>query len=128
MTSDETDGVMQDIAQRPDWKLVQALNQTKAFMDRESRSGDAWDRLHTAVDTALGHITGATSDISYVKGGEEGLGDRFERPAHVDNDVMDRARAALIALYDRPDEEQVRHALEAVGALNEQLGGENSER
>lgn len=123
MTSDETDGVMQEIAQRPDWELIQALNQTKALMDRESHSSDDWDRLHSAVDTALGHITGATDDVSYVKGGDEGLGDRFERPAHVDNEVMDRARAALMALHDRPEEPQIGHALDAVGDLNDQLAG-----
>ncbi|MDX1619963.1 MAG: hypothetical protein R3320_03170 [Nitriliruptorales bacterium] len=121
MTSEETDGVMQEIASRTDWELIQALNQAKAFMDRESRSGDDWDRLHTAVDTALRHITGATSDVSYVKGGDEGLGDRFERPAHVSNETMDRARGALMALVQRPDEDQVGHALGAVGALNDEL-------
>lgn len=114
---------MSEIAGRPDWQLIQALNQAKAMLDRESRSEDDWDRLHVEVDGALSHITGATEDISYVKGGEDGLGDRFERPTDVPDQVMEQAQAALIALHDRPDEVRVRQALDAVTTLNQHLGG-----
>lgn len=110
-----TEGGMYGIAGRRDLELVQALNQAKAMVDRESHSADAWDELADELDNALGHVTETTTDISYVK---EDTGDRIERPHGVEHDLLERVRASLIALFDRPELPQIEDALDAVRDFN----------
>lgn len=120
--SDEFDAArdvsFHDIAGADDLHLIQALHVTKTMIDRESRSGDAWNGLQLEVDAAIDLLTERSGDVSYER---NQVGDRHGRVA-THGDAVDRVRGALMAVHDRPEDESlIASARDAVADLRQAL-------
>lgn len=104
------------IADSNDLHLVQALRVTAENLDRDDapRDGEV-NRLRDEVGALLDEITETTND----PGRPEQSGDRFERFYVDDQDRVDRARAALMAYGDRPNETTAAAAADAIADLHE---------
>lgn len=115
MSSPLFDGPMDRIADSEDLHLLQALRRTAdALGDSPGEDEpEGTDRLRAAVrglvdDVGTHRETAARS---------EAMGEEHERFYAVDQTLVDRTRAALMAFHDRPTAETARLAAEQVEEL-----------
>lgn len=101
-----------------DINLVQSLDGAQRLAEDGERTGPGWDRLRSALSTAMGHVTEDVDDVGYQK---PQTGDRIDRIDPPDPDLVQQVRAALTALRDRPDDDRAGDAADHVERLNEQL-------
>lgn len=113
-----TDGPFDRMADSDDIHLVQALRRTAERLGDAPQEGEpeGADRLRSAV---RGLLDDTTSRSARRPGRPEEVGDRFERFYDLDQGLVDRARAALMAYHDRPDAETAGYAADAVEELGE---------
>jgi hypothetical protein len=115
MSSPLFDGPMDRIARSEDLHLLQALRRTAASLGERPAEDEPehTDRLRTAV-------RGLVDDVGNDRrtpANSEAIGEEHERFYNVDQELVDRTRAALMAYHDRPTPETARLAAEQVEAL-----------
>lgn len=99
-----------------DFHLVQALHETTELADQH-RDEPGWDDLRRQVDRILDQLGEQSGDPTH-----EAVGiDRIDRAA-IDPGEAERAVAALMAVHDREDDEQLELAREALQDLEDALG------
>lgn len=113
MAPELTDGPFDRMADSEDIHLVQALRRTADSLGETSAEGEpeGADRLRGAIHDLLADIS---SGSARRPGRPEEIGDRFERFYALDQGLVDRTRAALMAYHDRPTEETAGYAADAV--------------
>jgi hypothetical protein len=97
-----------------DFHLVQALHTTRELA--ADRDGSGWTELAGRTDRILDALGVDGEEAAYRP--EVGI-DRIDRTIEVDVDTADRAAASLMALHDRPDEDQLELANRAVRDLED---------
>lgn len=99
-----------------DFHLVQALHETVELAQRHEDE-PAWSELREQVEGLLGRLGEASGDPT-----TEAVGfDRIDR-AVIDPGEAERAVAALMAVHDREDDEQLELAREALQDLEDAIG------
>jgi hypothetical protein len=98
-----------------DFHLVQALHETRELAQR--RAGEGWAEIEALSDSLLQRIGRGSSDPT-----TEAVGfDRIDRDA-IAPEEAERAVAALMAVHDREDDEQVDLARTALQDLRDAMG------
>lgn len=93
------------------FNLIQALQETRELAD-DHPDNPEWEQLRTRIDEVIDAIDEDADDPSQSK-------DAAARTSHmaVDPTHADLAAAALMAVHDRPEEEQLELARAAVEDL-----------
>lgn len=115
MSSPLFDGPMDRIARSEDLHLLQALRRTAASLGDRPADGepDSADRLRHAVRGLIDDV----GEDRRTPARSEAMGEAHERFYNVDQQLVDRVRAALMAYHDRATEDNARLAAEAVEEL-----------
>ena len=98
-----------------DFHLVQALDETRKLAE-DHAGEDGWDRLATEIDGVLERLTSGADDPTTPAMGVE----RLDATVPIPDDAH-LAAAALMAVHDRPEPEQLELARDAVQHLSESL-------
>lgn len=101
-----------------DINLVQSLDFARRLSQEDGREGSGWDRLRAALASAVEGVTEGVDDVGYHKAE---TGDRIDRTAEPDPELVQRVRAAMIALRDDPTDERADAAAEHVEQLSRQV-------
>lgn len=115
MSSPLFDGPMDRIAGSEDLHLLQALRRTADALGESPTDDepDGADRLRSAVRGLLDDVGAERRTPAR----SEAMGEEHERFYNVDQALVDRTRAALMAYHDRPTAENARLAAEQVEEL-----------
>ena len=98
-----------------DFHLVQALHETRNLAE-DHAGEDGWNELAREVDDVLARLTDDAKDPTTPQIGAERLDATVELP-----DDAHLAAAALMAVHDRPEPEQLELARDAVHHLADAL-------
>lgn len=98
-----------------DFHFIQALHETRELAS-EHRGEPGWDELREQVDRLLDQLTEDAGDPTTEAVGAQRI-DRHAVPA----DEARVAIAALMAIHDRPDDQQLELARHAVQELEDAL-------
>lgn len=94
------------------FNLIQALQETRGLA--EDHAGDpAWDELRARIDTVLDGLTFDEDDPTTPALGAQ----RIDRTVDIAPEQAELAAAALAAVHDRPEEQQLDLARAAVEDL-----------
>jgi hypothetical protein len=97
------------------FNLVQTLTETRSLA-RDHAGDPAWDALAARVEAVIERLTEDADDPTTPAIGRQ----RLVRPA-IDVEDAQLAAAALRAVHDRPDEQQLELATAAVEDLDDAL-------
>ena len=98
-----------------DFHLVQALQETRRLAE-DHAGEEGWDELGREVDDVLAKLTTDADDPTTPSLGAQRLDATVELP-----DDAHLAAAALTAVHDRPEPEQLELARDAVQHLHEAI-------
>ena len=98
-----------------DFHLVQALQETRRLAE-DHAGEEGWDQLGNEVDDVLDRLTTGAKDPTTPVLGAERLDATVELP-----DDAHLAAAALMAVHDRPEPEQLQLARDAVQHLRDAI-------
>lgn len=97
--------------------LIQALQETRELASDHADDPD-WVQIHTQVQQVLDRLTEDAGDPT-----TEALGaQRLDRTVPIDEEQAELAAAAMAALHDRPEPEQVELARAALQQLDDAIG------
>ncbi len=97
------------------FNLIQALQETRALSE-DHPDDPAWQQLRSRIDEVIGELTEDADDPTTEVPGA----DRLVRP-EIDETHTELAAAALMAVHDRPEEEQLELARAAVEDLADEI-------
>lgn len=97
--------------------LIQALQETRELASDHADDPD-WQQIHRQVQQVLDQLTEDAGDPT-----TEALGaQRLDRTVTIDEEQAELAAAAMAALHDRPEPEQVELARAALQQLDDAIG------
>ena len=109
----------EDIAPPEDLQLLQALDRTVAQLD-----GTQDEPARTLCEEATATLAALRIDTADPSTTEGRMGDRTDRLYDLDDELIDRTRAALMAAADPvADESTIRAAIDAVRDVREAMPG-----
>lgn len=101
----------------PIFALIQALQETRALASDHADDPE-WQQIHDEVDQVLDRLTEDAADPTTPALGAQ----RLNRTVTLDQEQAELAAAAMAALHDRPEPEQIELARAALQQLDDAIG------
>jgi hypothetical protein len=101
----------------PIFTLIQALQETRALAG-DHLDDPEWQQIHDEVDQVLDRLTEDADDPTTPALGVQ----RINRTVALDEEQAELAAAAMAALHDRPEPEQLELARAALQQLDDAIG------
>jgi hypothetical protein len=101
----------------PIFTLIQALQETRALAG-DHLDDPEWQQVHDEVDAVLDRLTEDADDPTTPALGAQ----RLDRTVTLDEEQAELAAAAMAALHDRPEPEQIELARAALQQLDDAIG------
>lgn len=101
----------------PIFTLIQALQETRELASDHTDDPE-WQQIHDQVDQVLDRLTEDGGDPITPELGAQ----RIDRTVRLDEEQAQLAAAAMAALHDRPEPEQVELARAALQQLDDAIG------
>ena len=99
-----------------EFRIIQALQETRALAE-DHPDGAGWSELAEQIDQVLAELTEDAHDPTTPALGAQ----RIDRTRTIDEDRAELAAAALMAVHDRPEPQQLELARSAVQELADSI-------
>jgi len=103
----------------PIFNLIQALEETRELASDHAGEEPDWADVQSQVDDLLDQLTEGGHDAATTA---ELTARRIDRTVALDEEQAELAAAAMAALHDRPEPEQLELARAALQQLNDAIG------